>query len=136
MAKFYSAGTRAFYSSDVHSDDQRPQDAVEISDALWQALLAAQATGKIIEPGPDGRPRAVDPGASVLAEQRINARNQLLASTDGLVARHRDEVESGAEPTLSIEAYRQLQVWRQALRDLTKDPNFPNVQFPPRPNGT
>lgn len=135
MTKLYSAGLRGFYDPQVHSTDQIPSDAVEIPDSLWENLLTAQAGGKIIEPGPDGQPRAVDPDLSVIAQQRLTARNHLLTETDALVARHRDQVESGTETTLSTEGYRQLQVWRQSLRDLTKDPRFPNAPFPPRPDG-
>ena len=56
IQRFYSAKTRGFYSSDLHT--RIPSDAVVITDAEWTALLAAQSAGKEIMPDAQGRPIA------------------------------------------------------------------------------
>jgi hypothetical protein len=134
MSKLYSPSTRGFYSEEVHGKSI-PADALEISDEEWMALLDAQARGRVIRPGADGKPFADDLNDEELALSRKLARDSLLAETDWLVARHRDEIEAERSTTLSAENYKSLQRWRADLRDFTEDPNFPRVQFPPRPAG-
>jgi hypothetical protein len=58
VRRFYSASMRGFYSSDVH--ERMPEDVVEVSPDEWRALLEAEASGKVLQSGPDGRPIAVD----------------------------------------------------------------------------
>lgn len=60
MNKFYSKSTGGFYSADVHNGDQIPTDAVQVPNDAYAALFAAQAAGKVIQPGEDGAPVAVD----------------------------------------------------------------------------
>lgn len=59
MTIFYSAATRGFYDDRLHTSI--PGDAQPITDAVHQALLAAQTVGKLIDPDVDGFPVAVDP---------------------------------------------------------------------------
>ena len=54
----YSPTTRGFHLAGL---GQMPADAVPITDAAHAALLAAQAEGQQIVPGPDGAPIAVAP---------------------------------------------------------------------------
>lgn len=133
MTKLYSPSARGFYSKAVH--DSIPKDVIEISDEYWQSLLDGQTAGHEIHPGEDGRPILRPRPMQDRAGALIKLRNEALASTDWLVARHRDEVNASRVPTLSGEAYAALQDWRQALRDLTKAQGFPQVQLPPRPAG-
>ena len=70
----YSPSTGGFYDG---GSPAVPADAVIVSDAAWGALLAAQAGGATIQPGPDGQPEAVAPPApdpaEVLAAWRATA---------------------------------------------------------------
>lgn len=62
-------------------------------------------------------------------------RNKLLAETDWIVIRHRDEVEEGVNPTLSKEEYSFIQVYRRDLRDITNQKGFPtSIHWPIKPN--
>jgi hypothetical protein len=63
-------------------------------------------------------------------------RNNLISSTDWLVLRHRDEIDKGVHTTLSTEQYQELLIYRQALRDLTKNPNLDvfNPIYPNKPS--
>lgn len=65
--KLYSASTGGFYSPEIHGENM-PADVVEITDELHAELLAAQATGKRIVPGPDGYPVAADQAQPTASE--------------------------------------------------------------------
>lgn len=137
MSKFYSPSKRGFYCLSIHTAEQLPSDVLEISDEEHRRLLYCQTQGKAIEPHPDhGYPQDVDPIES--AEHRgIRLRvhrNKLLADSDNIVARHRDEMEANPSlPTLSNEQYAALQAWRAALRALPQQPDWPNVEIPAKP---
>ena len=96
MAHFFGADPVAFYDTAINTDI--PDDAVEITADEHAALLVAQARGKRIAAGKDGRPILLDPPAPTRDElesfERI-WRDARLRETDSLVARHRDEIETG-----------------------------------------
>ncbi|ROM99167.1 phage tail assembly chaperone [Pseudomonas brassicacearum] len=58
-------------------------------------------------------------------------RDSELFQTDGLVARHRDELETGAATTLSAAEYEALQTYRRNLRNWPATEEFP--EFTVRP---
>jgi hypothetical protein len=55
----YSPSTRGFYDLEVNGNI--PEDAVDITVAEYEEMLAGQVEGKRIVPGPDGHPMLVDP---------------------------------------------------------------------------
>lgn len=87
MTMHYSPATGGFYPENLlpeyESAGGLPNDLVGVSDADYAALMAANATGKGIQPGPDGYPVAVAPQpptpAEVLAANQ--ARSTALAAT-------------------------------------------------------
>lgn len=74
MALFYSQSTGGFYDDAIHKT--MPDDVVSITVEEWQALLAAQATGQVIQADSNGNPVAVAPPAPT-ADQVI--KNQIAA---------------------------------------------------------
>ena len=99
----------------------------------YLALLAAQSQGKVIQANSKGDPVAVDPPppSDVELERRERRwRDTVLASTDALVARHRDELEVGST-TLSIEQYQLLQAFRLELRNWPASSHFPLLKERP-----
>ncbi|MNE99140.1 hypothetical protein D3C80_1977680 [compost metagenome] len=61
-------------------------------------------------------------------------RDGQLAATDGVVARHRDELEAVATTTLTPAQYSVLQQYRQALRHWPESGEFPLLDHrPPAP---
>jgi len=79
MAIEYSASTGGFYDSTIHGNNV-PDDAVQITRADHQALLAGQSDGKRIVPGKDGYPVLADPPPLPIAD---------------LAARQRASIEDG-----------------------------------------
>lgn len=133
MTKHYSPSTHGFYTPEIHGANM-PADVVEVTDDAWRSLLDAQSAGKCIQWG-TGAPVAADKVVSLeeLTHQVRRQRNRLLAQSDWLVMRNRDEVEQGGKMTLTSAQYVGLQQWRQKLRDIPKAAGFPNVVLPASP---
>ncbi len=85
-----------------------PDGSVEITDAEAHATQAATNA----------------PTREALAAAERIWRDSELASTDPIVARQRDQVESGLPTTLTADQYKTLQAYRQALRDWPESANF------------
>jgi len=89
-----------------------PTDAVEISDELWQSLLAAQAAGQVIVAGVDGMPEAVSsppPSMTDAWKQVRMRRDALLVACDWTML---------ADAPLSATERAAWGEYRQALRDV------------------
>lgn len=118
MTKLYSATTGGFYDSGIHIS--MPHDAVEIAAEEYEALLAAQAQGKRIVAGHNGKPVASDappPSAEVIRARR----DKLLAASDWTQL-----------PDAPVDA----EAWagyRQELRDLPQQEGFPANCVMPAP---
>ncbi|MBB6153710.1 hypothetical protein HDC30_000904 [Pseudomonas sp. JAI115] len=124
---FYSPSTAGFYNAEIHGDNI-PEDAVEITDALYAELIDAPSRGKCIAMAEDGLPMLADPpspSAETLAIIERAWRDTELAITDARVSRHRDELESSSPCTLSAEEYGELQQYRRQLRDWPQASAFP-----------
>lgn len=145
--RFYSPSTGGFYTEAVHGallvaqpqskaeikagkrpemadnpDCRIPGDAVQVSEARFAELMAAQAEGKeIVAIGgkPVARERAVDPDA--LAAARRRERDRRLAASDWTQL-------ADATPAGGREAWAD---YRQALRDL----DMAGTDWPATPGG-
>jgi hypothetical protein len=129
---FYQASTCSFFPVEVHGENI-PDDAIEITRELYVHLIDNQA-GKRIVMGDDGLPMIAErlpPSPEVLATNERAWRGHALAATDGAVARHRDEIEAGASPTLSAKEYAALQAYRLDLRGWPDAKGFPDQAFRP-----
>jgi hypothetical protein len=128
---FSSKSEKLFYESDF--TPYLPPDAVEISISLHIDLLAGQSSGKRInfDTEPPSLADAVPMTPGQLGEIERIWRDGQLATTDSVVARHRDELESGTSTTLTIAQYSELQVYRRALRDWPQGAEFPLVDHRP-----
>ena len=111
-----------------------PADAVEIPRELYTALLDGQSAGRVITSDADGYPVLVDPpppSPEYLAAIERAWRDGQLAATDGVVARHRDELEAAGVTTLTPEQYTELQAYRRQLRDWPQTGEFPMLDHRP-----
>ncbi|MDH1007440.1 phage tail assembly chaperone [Pseudomonas nicosulfuronedens] len=114
----------------VNPDCQLPpaSELIELSASQYEQLVNAPSLGKVLAVE-NGKPVLVDPpapSADRLAEAERNWRDYLLVETDPLIARHRDELELDAtSTTLSTAQYRELLIYREALRDWPASSSFP-----------
>ena len=95
------------------------EGSVEITDEYWQELLDAQCTGKRIQPDGHGRPQAVEniPSQVELSQVLRARRDKLLFSFDWTQL---------PDAHLSDQCKKKYQAYRQALRDLPFQSEFPN----------
>lgn len=131
---FASKSTRGFYDVTIHAS--MPEDVVEISAENHAELLAGQSAGKVIAWGDDGYPVLVDPPPLTPEEAAAIERAwraAKLAATDGVVTRHRDELEEGIATTLTVEQYTELQAYRRTLRNWPEAGEFPLIDHRPLP---
>ncbi|WP_434591702.1 hypothetical protein J3Q09_21600 [Pseudomonas sp. R4-83] len=110
-----------------------PENAVEITQAQYAELFAGQAAGKSVSASATGQPVLIDPLISpiALASRERAWRNQVLQSTQWLVLRDAEELETGEGTTLHAEEFKQLLAYRQALRDWPDQPEFPDAHSRP-----
>ena len=74
------------------------------------------------------------PTSEQLADEARLKRDQLLSDTQWLVQRHRDQIEVGEPTTLTADQYKALLTYRQALRDVPLQKDFPTkVIYPEYP---
>lgn len=124
--KYFCATDGGFYSLEFHGFI--PEGSVEVSDEAYQELKAGQERGKWLVPNDQGYPVLIDPpppSPEFLAEVERGWRDVQLAETDGVVSRHRDEIEEGVATTLSADQYAALQAYRRALRNWPESGEFP-----------
>mgnify|MGYP001087762777 CR=1 FL=1 len=144
MSKFYSRidNTRGgFFDTADHGEIGSPSctippGAKEVTEEQHTELVAAQSNGKLIVPDPDGYPMAIDPPpptADEAAATERDWRDLQLAETDGVVTRHRDELEERLETTLTPAQYTELQAYRRALRNWPEAGEFPLIDHRPLP---
>jgi|GEM_PF-3283854 len=135
---YYSPIERAFLFSDVHgpaslpsarANPRYPSDAVEVSEAHYTALMAAQAAPNwsTIEPGAEGVPQAVPASDERVGMFLRMERDARLAASDVLMLPDRWGGYSENEQA-AITSY------REALRDLPAQPGWPrNITWPELP---
>jgi hypothetical protein len=129
---FYSATTGGFY--DPAENSYIPGDVVEITDEHHAALLEGPAAGLRVVADSAGHPVLADPlplSEEVLIENERSWRAGQLTTTDGMVTRHRDELEESSETTLMTTQYAELQAYRRALRNWPEAGEFPLIEHRP-----
>ena len=94
----------------------------------WQEYLRWVASGNTPEPIPG-------PTEEEIMRYNIDKRNSMLASTDWIVTRHRDQMDANLPLSYNEKQYDIILNWRQALRDMdftieVKPPKEPDVEKP------
>lgn len=110
-------------------------ELVDISQDEHDEIFRVLALGgSVLAPDENGRPTTIPaPGPTVeeLKARERAIRDRVLLLTDPLISRHRDEVEAERPTTLTAEQYRQLQRYRQDLRDWPESEHFPALEHRP-----
>jgi hypothetical protein len=104
-------------------------DAIEVSEKLYEQMLSVRADGGRVVPGDDGIPVAAQPIAptsdEVAAKERA-WRDAELQASDGIVIRHRDQLDVSGQTTLTAAQYCSIQEYRERLRDWPERKEFPD----------
>lgn len=91
--KFYSKTTMGFYDDGLHSKEQIPSDAVEVSDESYAKLFSDQCDGKIIQPDGNGNPQSV----SIMLSGNDLIKSQISTLEISITPRRRDEAILGQD---------------------------------------
>ena len=110
-------------------DTEYCTDFVEITDAEHSRLISEQEKGKQIIREDDGYPAAVDPESLLTADEKKEraaaavraSREALLLATDILML-------ADCFENLSDDDKKNYKNYRQYLRDIPQNPDFPNVE--------
>jgi len=93
-------------------------------------MQLATSPKKVAARATDGYPILVDPPSlseeALILGERV-WRDAQLAATDGIVSRHRDELEAGGGTTLAAAEYESLQTYRRDLRNWPATEKFPEL---------
>ena len=110
-----------------------PSDAVLIDDQSWYTVT--QDIGCIWHLSEAGEltklPKRITTNEQLVREFAREWRNQVLASTEWLMTRQRDEQDMGRPTTLTAEQFTQLLGYRQELRDWPQSSDFPTAEHRP-----
>lgn len=131
MKRYYSQTTGCSYLLGLHTS--MPEDAFEISEALFLSVICNPPLGKIRAHDENGLPYLVDAPAPVedLESQERAWRDEELSAVLWMRERHRDQLEISEVTTLTAEQFNELLVYMQALRDWPQSPNFPGSDHRP-----
>lgn len=126
--RFYSQTTGCCYLEGIHT--VMPDDAVQIPDDRYEAVIGNPEPGKLRAHDAQGLPILIDPPALTTAE--IEAKERVwrdgeLASQQWLRDRHRDEQDLGRATTLTEDQFIELLGYLQALRDWPQSEAFPDM---------
>jgi len=127
---YFSPTTSGFYHSDLHGLNI-PADAFVLSEGEYCALVSNAPEGTVLSLDIDGRPKRVPVVAQRHDSTERAWRNQVLQSTQWLVLRDAEELETGEGTTLRAEEFKQLLAYRQALRDWPDHAEFPDARSRP-----
>lgn len=134
MTKFYSASTNGFYSEEMNGDTI-PEDAIEITDEEWGALLDGQSKGKLISSDKKGRPVLKDypaPTAEQLAVIAASEKAKLLALATIAI----DPLQDAADLEIATDKEAaSLKAWKtyRVMVNRIDTSKAPNIDWPKAP---
>lgn len=126
MTIFFSKSVGNFVDDTIWA--KLPDDAVEVSDDEYKAFLEARNAGKVIMGDDAGKPYIADrppPSNEELGIRIRRERNMKLQEITWRIDRYRSQTELGCTTTDDANAYTQLLVYAQALRDVPQQTTFP-----------
>ncbi|WP_273820594.1 phage tail assembly chaperone [Pseudomonas asplenii] len=135
MKRLYSKSMLTTYIVGLHSSI--PDDAVEISNELYAAVIGNPAPGKVRAHDEQGLPYLVDAQEAPVDFSAVERvwRDAELSAVAWYRDRHRDQVEIGADTTLGADQFQELLVYMQALRDWPQSAAFPDPSARPQAPG-
>lgn len=135
MRRLYSRSTGNTYLAGYHTS--LPDDAVEIDDERYEAVIANPAAGMDRSHDEEGLPVLVAPVSGPVSDEQAARdakawRDNEFERVVWLRDRHRDEVELKKATTLSDADYQTLLVYLQALRKWPQARKFPSKRSRPK----
>lgn len=134
---FYSAKNNAFYPDVLRDEYEQagswPDDLVEITDDLYDALFAGQSDGKVITPGDDGHPVLTDPPPPTneqLVAQANSRIKSLMAQATTAIAPLQDAEDLGIQTdseAAMLKAWKTYRVLLSRVKPEDEKINWPEM---------
>lgn len=121
LAIYYSPSMNGFFRNDFNPEI--PDDAIEITEQEHNELLIGQSTGKVISTE-NGKVILIDP-----PEIPLDQKWELVRTKRGELLASSDWTQLGDSP-LGTAKKAEWKSYRQALREITDQPNPDNLQWP------
>ena len=125
MTIYYSSVSESFYDSENDYPNGIPSGAVEVSVDDYRNIQQLMSIGYLLSSDSDGNPVLIPPKQQTSQELSVdvkNKRDKLLSATDYLVM---------PDYPITSERLELVKKYRQVLRDITKQPEFPsNINWP------
>jgi hypothetical protein len=133
---YFSRSTVGFYTSEIHGE-AIPSDAVEISQSLYDMLIAGQSAGMIIAADDRGFPILIDAPAPTEAEQAsvvVQRRDTLLQLAATRIAPLQDAVDLDDASATEVAALKAWKQYRIQLNRIEPQPGYPTtIEWPVSP---
>ncbi|MDK1204208.1 tail fiber assembly protein [Cronobacter turicensis] len=139
MSYLYSPEQNAFFAAELEDDYRAsgtwPEDAIPVSDEIYDALIQGQMDGKIITHDDNGQPVLIDPPPpshdELVADAENNKYQLLLEATDA-IAPLQDAVDLDIATDAEIET---LKAWKKyrVLVNRVDTSKAPKIKWPEKP---
>ncbi|MGV3346432.1 tail fiber assembly protein [Enterobacteriaceae bacterium LUAb1] len=139
MTIFFSAENKGFYDDEIKSTycdvGAWPDDAVEISNDVYNKMMNGQGDGKIIEPDENGYPVLKDaspPTHNDFVEQADEKKSQLMLEASEQIGTLQDAVDLD----MATDAEKlQLTAWKRyrVLLNRVDTSTAPDIDWPEKP---
>ncbi|NUU67039.1 tail fiber assembly protein [Enterobacteriaceae bacterium BIT-l23] len=138
---YYSATTNGFYSSEneqaFHESGNWPDDAVAISDALYNKMMSGQSAGMVVVASDSGLPELQkseqpEPAQEALIEVAEAEKSRLLSDATAIIAPLQDAVDLGIatdDETASLVAWKKYRV----MLNRVDTSMAPDIEWPASP---
>lgn len=136
MQYYYSVKEKGFFNSFINM--VIPEDAVEITEELYQQLLDGQTAGKIITTDQNGQPILTDPPpltGEQIKQQTLTQRDSLLAMASEKIAPLQDAVDLDMATDEEVASLKEWKKYRVQLNRVEQQSGFPNqIEWPEMPS--
>lgn len=135
MLRLYSKETGSTYIKGFNT--KIPEDAVEITEDNYEAVIANPEPGKVRSHDKNGLPILIDPlpaTAEELAAIERSWRDLAIERVKWIRERYRDESDMGGATSITAARFSELLTYIQKLRDWPDSSSFPDsTKRPPIP---
>lgn len=125
---YYSASKNGFYSSDIHGEENIPDDCARLTEKEYQELVRGQSLNNIICADESGKPYLSPQNQDNILKphQERLWRNSELFRADIELNRVQDS------DTKTVGNVSEWRAYRKELRGWPEHPNFPDENFRPK----
>lgn len=139
MSYFYSPEQNVFLAAELEDDYRAagtwPDDAIRVSDEIYDEMIQGQVDGKIITHDDNGQPTLIDPpppSHDELVADAENKKERLLRWASEMIAPLQDAVDLGIATDAEAKALKASKKYRVLLNRVDTS-KAPDIKWPEKP---